>query len=182
VVRIDDDPIATTSGAITPRAVDPGKHVIVARAGDGPEERVTVEVGEGETKDVDLAPQWIAPRTPPPVAGQVVYLRQTNPMVFVGFAASAVALTISGIAGVLAVNAAARAKDGCQDNYCPQFVRDTDIAVMRTWLAVSIIGGAAGIASFTVGVISISRPTSEKVTAGVQPYVGLGGAGVRGRF
>ena len=180
-VRVDDDPIATT-GAITARAVDPGKHVIVARAGDGPEERVTIEVAEGETKDVELAPQWIAPKTPAAGAGQVVYLRQTNPMVFVGFTASAVGLTISAIAGVLAVNAAGRAREGCGDNYCPQRVRDDEITVMRTWLAVCVIGGAAAIASFTVGVISISRPTTEKVTAGVRPYVGLGTAGVMGRF
>ena len=181
VVRIDDDPIAT-AGAITPRAVDPGKHVIVARAGDGPEERVTIEVGEGETKDVELAPQWIPPKLPPPGSGQVVYLRQTNPLVFVGFTASSVALTLTGVSAVLAVNAAGRAHEGCGDNYCPQFVRDSDVAVMRTWIAVTVIGGAASIAFFTVAVISITRPTTERVTAGVKPYIGPGAAGVVGRF
>jgi len=180
-VRIDDDPIVTT-GAVTSRAVDPGKHVIVAHAGEGPEERVTIQLAEGETKDVELAPQWIPPKAPPPTSGQVVYLRQTNPLVFVGFIASSVTLTVTGVAAVLAVNAAGRARDGCGRDYCPQFVRDDDITVMRTWVAATIIGGGATLVFFTLGVVSISKPTTERVVAGVKPYVGPGAAGVVGRF
>jgi hypothetical protein len=183
VVRIDDDPIATT-GALTPRSVDPGKHVIVARAGDGPEERVTIDVGEGETKDVDLAPQWVAPKVPetPPGGGQVVYLRQTNPLVFVGFTASSVALTVTGVGAVLAVNAAGRAHDGCGNDYCPQFVRDSDITAMRTWIGVTVVSGAATLGFLTLAILSISKPTNEKVTSSARPYVGPGGAGLVGRF
>lgn len=182
-VRVDDDPI-TTTGEVTPRSVDPGKHVIIARAGDGPEMRVTVEVAEGETKDVDLAPQWVPPKVPPASAngGQVVYLRQTNPLVFVGFTSASVALTLTGVASVLAFNAASRANDRCGNNFCPQYVRDSDVTEMRTWLAVSIVAGAATLAFVTVAVLSISRPTTEKVTAGVRPFVGLGGAGLSGAF
>lgn len=181
-VRVDDDPI-TTTGEVTPRSVDPGKHVIIARAGDGPEMRVTVEVAEGETKDVDLAPQWVPPKVPAASsAGQVVYLRQTNPLVFVGFTSASVALTLTGVASVLAFNAASRANDRCGENFCPQYVRDSDVTEMRTWLAVSIVAGAATLAFVTVAVLSISRPTTEKVTAGVRPFVGPGGAGIVGAF
>ncbi len=63
VLRVDDEIVAMT-GAITPRAVDPGAHQIVARAGDGPEERVVVELKEGETKDVALEPKWVPPKVP----------------------------------------------------------------------------------------------------------------------
>ena len=180
-VRIDDDPIATT-GAVTPRSVDPGKHVIIAKAGDGPEERVTIEVAEGETKNVELAPQWIAPKVAAPPGQQIVYLRQTNPMVFVGFIASSVALTVTGVSAVLAVSAANRAHDGCGNDYCPQFVRDSDVTVMRTWIAATVIGAGATIAFFTLGVVSISKPTTERVVAGVKPYIGPTGGGVVGRF
>jgi hypothetical protein len=184
VVRIDDDPIAVT-GNVTPRAVEPGKHVIVARAGDGPEERVTMEIGEGETKDVDLAPQWVAPKVPvvaPGSGGQVVYLRQTNPLVFVGFTISSVALTLTGVASVLAFNAAGRAQDRCSPDYCPQHVRDSDITEMRTWLVVTAVAGAATIGFFSLAVLSISKPVNEKVTAGVRPYFGPGAAGLVGAF
>ncbi|CAN5925375.1 hypothetical protein BH11MYX4_BH11MYX4_33710 [soil metagenome] len=180
-VRIDDDPIVTT-GAVTPRAVDPGKHVIVARAGEGPEERVTIQLAEGENKDVELAPQWIPPKAPAPTAGQVVYLRQTNPLGFVCFIASSVTLTVTGVSAGLAVNAAGRARDGCGRDYCPQFVRDDDITVMRTWVAATIIGAGATLVFFTLGVVSISKPTTERVVSGVKPYVGPGAAGVVGHF
>ena len=180
-IRIDDDPIVTT-GPVTPRAIDPGKHVVVARAGEGPEERVTIQVGEGETKDVELAPQWIPPKAPEVGKGQVVYLRQTNPLVFVGFIASSVTLTVTGVAAVLAVNAAGRAREGCGKDYCPQFVRDDDITVMRTWVGATIIGGGATLVLFTLGVVSISKPTTERVVGRVKPFLGPGSVGVIGSF
>jgi hypothetical protein len=183
VVHIDDEPLSMSAGS-TPRAVEPGKHVIIARAGDGPEERVTIEIGEGETKDVELTPQWIAPKPPPtpPPGGQVVYLRQTNPLVFLGFTAASVAGTLTGVASVLAVNAAGRAHDRCGSDYCPQRVQDSDISEMRTWIAVTAVAGAATLAFLTVAILSISRPVNEKVTAGARPYVGPGSAGVVGAF
>jgi len=183
VVHVDDEPV-TMAGAVTPRAVEPGKHVIIARAGDGPEERVTLDIGEGETRDIDLAPQWIPPKAPvtPPPGGQVVYLRQTNPLVFLGFTAASVAGTLTGVAAVLALNAAGRAHDRCGSDYCPQRIRDADITEMRTWIAVTAIAGAATLAFVTVAVLSISKPVNEKVTAGVRPYVGPGSAGVVGSF
>jgi len=183
VVHVDEEPV-TMTGEVTPRAVEPGKHVILARAGDGPEVRVTLELAEGETKDIELAPQWIPPKVPvaPPPGGQIVFLRQTNPLVFLGFTAASVSLTLTGVASVLAVNAAGRAHDRCGSDYCPQRIRDSDITEMRTWIAVSAIAGAATLAFVTVAVLSISRPVNEKVTAGVRPYVGVGSAGVLGSF
>lgn len=180
-VRIDDDPIVLT-GAVTPRAIDPGKHVVVARAGDGPEERVTIQLAEGETKDIELAPQWIPPKAPEGSKGQVVYLRQTNPLVFVGFIASSVTLTVTGVSAVLAVNAASRAHDGCGRDYCPQFVRDSDITIMRSWIAATVIAGGATLVFFTLGVVSIGKPTTERVVSEIKPYVGPGSAGLVGRF
>lgn len=180
-VRIDDDPIVLT-GAVTPRAIDPGKHVVVARAGDGPEERVTIELAEGETKDIELAPQWIPPKIPEGNKGQVVYLRQTNPLVFVGFIASSVTLTVTGVSAVVAVNAASRAHDGCGRDYCPQFVRDDDITVMRSWIVATVIAGGATLVFFTLGVVSIGKPTTERVVSEIKPYIGPGSAGLVGRF
>src|SRR5205085_4655531 len=61
VVRVDDETV-TLSGAVTTRAVDPGSHDVVAKAGDGPEQHVRIEVVESEIKDVELTPQWIPPK------------------------------------------------------------------------------------------------------------------------
>jgi hypothetical protein len=181
VVRLDDDALALT-GDQTLRAVDPGEHVVVASAGDGPLMRVTVSVAEGETKDVDLAPQWVAPKAPkasPP--GQIVYLRQTNPLVFAGFTSASVALTLTGVAAVFAFDAAGRARDRCGANFCPEHVRQSEISTMNTWLGVSIASAAATLVFVSVAVVAISRPTSEKVVAKVRSFVGSSGSsGVSG--
>ena len=184
-VRIDDDPVTAPPGVFTPRAVDPGKHVIIAKAGDGPEQRVTVEVAEGETKDIELAPQWIAPKvttTTNANGQQVVYLRQTNPLVFVGFGASAVALTLTIVGGVALVNAADRVHERCGVDYCSEKVQQSDLAETGTWAVVTGVSGAVAIGFAVLGIVSIQRPVNERVVSGVTPYVGLGSAGLTGRF
>lgn len=188
-VRLDDEPIgvAGDAGGVTTRAVDPGAHVVTAKAGDGPEHRVTLEIGESETREVELAPQWIAPKAAktiePPSSSQVVFLRQTNPLVFVGFGASAAALTLTGVSAVLLVNAADRVQERCGKDYCAERVREKDLNETGTWALVTGISGVAAIGFFALGVISIGSPTNEKVVArGVTPYVGPGAAGIRGHF
>jgi len=91
-------------------------------------------------------------------------------------------LPVAGVAGVVAFNAAGRAHDRCAADYCPQYVRDSDITQMRAWLVVTAVAGAATIGFFTLAVLSISKPVNEKVVAGVKPYVGPGAAGVVGTF
>jgi Na+/proline symporter len=53
---------------------------------------------------------------------------------------------------------------------------------MRTWLVVTAVAGAATIGFFSLAILSMSKPTNEKVTAGVRPYFGPGSAGVVGAF
>jgi len=49
--------------------------------------------------------------------------------------------------------------------------------------SVATVAGAAGTVGFLVmGVVSLNRPISEKVTGQVHPYVGPGAAGVEGTF
>lgn len=182
VVEIDEDPIAL-SGEVTPRAVDPGKHELVAKAGDGPEQRVTIEVAEGETKDVELAPQWIPPKAPPPSGGRVVYVRQTNPLVFIGFGGASASLVVAALTGVLAVEAGNRAEDRCGSDFCPPTVDNGGArAQARVFGAVSVVAGSAALGFLVMGIVSVSKPVHEKVTSDVTPYVGLGDVGVTGRF
>ncbi|MBS2016600.1 MAG: hypothetical protein JST00_27195 [Deltaproteobacteria bacterium] len=185
-VRVDDDPITLVPGTPTPRAVDPGKHLLVAKAGDGPEQRVTIEIGEGETRDVELAPQWIPPRPKATADGKnVVLVRTTNPLVFVGFTLSGASFTIATVATVVAINAAERAKDRCGAAYCSPAVQKDDLQQAKVWTAAAGITAAASIGFAALGILSLNKPVTEKVTATgptVQPYVGLGGAGLRGSF
>jgi hypothetical protein len=182
VVRVDDV-VITTTGVVTPRAVDPGAHEVTAKAGDGPEAKLQVEIAEGETKDVELAPQWIPPKVEEqkPAAPQIVIVRQTNPMVFVGFGVSSAALVLTSFSGYMAVAAANRARDECSDSFCPSSA-DRDKRAIATWLIVGGASAATAIGFFVVGIMASNRPVSERVTAGVRPTVGLGTVGLEGRF
>ncbi|MBX3192268.1 MAG: hypothetical protein KF819_35085 [Labilithrix sp.] len=181
-VQIDDEPIAL-AGPTTPRAVEPGKHVIVAKAGDGPEERVSIEIGEGETKEVHLAPQWIKPAAPAlPPGSQIVYLRQTNPLVFVGFGIASVGLLLTIVSGVTAVNEASSAKSLCGEEYCSRDVREGEIKVAHRWGIATIVSGAVTIGFTALGIYGARTPINEKVVTGVRPYIGGTTMGLEGRF
>lgn len=199
VVKIDDEEI-TKPGADMTRTVDPGPHDVSAKAGDGPEQTIHVEVAESETKDVALSPQWIAPK---PVAvtgpgGQVIYVRTTNPLTFVGFGFAAAGLVVVGIGTVVLLNARSDIQNMCGQQYCPP--RSTiagqpkNTLVDQAYDRVYTRYQAAGIAIFAgalttvifgaVGTIGALRPIKEKVTARLQihPMFAPTNTGVYGTF
>lgn len=199
-VRVDDAQIATT-GAETLRAVDPGAHEVTAKAGDGPEQKVSIVVAESETRDVDLAPQWVPPKAPEPsIDGKrVFYVRQTNPLVFIGFGLSSASLVFTTIAGIVAVNHADDVRDQCGDTFCAPEVLRRDGGIAAAWVLATVIGAGATASFLVMGAISVGRPVKERVVAegpprprdvprpkpsGVtlSPTVGFGAFGVEGRF
>ena len=196
-VKIDDEKVQM-SGTETTRSVEVGPHDIVAKAGDGPEQKVHLEVAESETRDVPLSPQWIPP-APKPVlgpTGQVLYVRQTNPLTFIGFGIAAAGIIITSVSAVVFVDARADAKERCGQRYCPPartlgeqqtnpyFDRDYDSADSR-WKVSAIamaVGGVTAVVFGTVGAVFAMRPIKERVTATVKPTFGPGGAGLQGTF
>ncbi|MBX3207454.1 MAG: hypothetical protein KF764_20570 [Labilithrix sp.] len=199
VVKVDDEEIALT-GAETTRAVDPGPHEIVAKAGDGPEEKVHVDVVETEIKDVTLAPRWVPPKNPAPGrTREIIYVRQTNPLAFVGFGVAAAALVVTTVSALVYIDARDDAKDKCGERYCPPALRGNTVLTNNTIVDTGFQGEntryqLAGVvmlaAGFTtvvfagLGVFGASRPVKERVSAGahVAPSVGLGRLGLTGSF
>jgi hypothetical protein len=201
VVKVDDEVIPMT-GAETMRAVDPGPHEVTAKAGDGPEEKVHVDVAESETKDVALAPTWVPPKAPPPGKGRdVIFVRQTNPLAFVGFGIAAAGLIATTVSALVYIDARDDAKGKCGSSFCPpaagrdrlQFgdntVVDTRFQGDNTRYQVSsVIMVAAGISTlvfFGVGIFGAARPVKERVTVGstpLTPSIGLGRLGLTGTF
>ncbi|AKU97992.1 hypothetical protein AKJ09_04656 [Labilithrix luteola] len=182
IVKLDDEIIAMAD-TVTPRAVDPGKHELVAKAGDGPEEHVVVVVAEGETKTVELAPQWVIPKPPPKdSAAQVVVVRQTNSLVFIGFSVATAGLVLSSFSALMAVNAADRAKARCGNDYCPDHVRTGEISEMNSWVVATVAGGITALVFAGIGIASLSKPVDQKVMAIVSPTKGGAMAGFEGRF
>lgn len=198
-VRVDDEKLNMT-GAETKLLVEVGPHDIVAKAGDGPEQKVHIEVAESESKDVPLTPQWIPPAPKPVVGpgGQVVYVRTTNPLTFVGFGIAAASLLVTSVSAVVFFNARDSAHDRCGNHYCPPektvglqqtgavYDPEFDSAKSR-YLAsgfIMIAGGVTTLIFGGIGAVFAVRPVKERVTAGptVKPTVGLGGAGLQGTF
>jgi hypothetical protein len=181
-LRVDDE-IVPAAGETTPRAVDPGRHEIAAKAGDGPEQKVSIEIGESEIKDVELSPQWIPPKVKPAGPGsQVVLVRQTNPLVFIGFGVASASLVTTAVFTVLAVEATNKAEDRCGHDFCSEKVRNQEVSQAGAFTLAALIAAGATIGFTVMGAVSISNPVKEKYTTSVKPVVGPTGAGVVGTF
>lgn len=201
LVRIDDEPIPTL-GAETLRAVDPGPHEIYAKAGDGPEEHVHVDIAESEVKSVALAPTWVPPKVPPKSGQEPIFIRTTNPLVYVGFGVAVTSAIVSGITGVVAFLKYRDTLDHCGKDFCPPangattnpakvgdnaFTSDRDAMIVLG--AVSAITGVIAVLSAGVGVFGLRQPIKERVVTGaaprppsIQPVVRHNGAAIVGTF
>jgi hypothetical protein len=200
-VKVDDEKL-TLNGNEAKLFVEVGPHDIVAKAGDGPEQKVHVEVAESEVKDVQLTPQWVAPQPKPVVGptGQVLYVRQTNPLTFIGFGIAAAGIVVTSISAVVFFNARDDARDRCGQNYCPPQktsilgptnpIYDAEYDSARARYNGSIVFMIAGAVTTVVfggiGAVFAARPIKERVTASgptiTKPTFGLGGAGLEGTF
>lgn len=180
-VHVDEEDVALT-GPETLRVVDPGTHEIVAKAGDGPEQHVRVDVAEGEVKDVELSPQWVPPKVADTEKGKVVVVRQTTSVLtFIGFAGASASLALTASAAYVFASQSSDLSDKCGEKYCPETLQ-RDVATRGAWGVVTAIGAAATVGFLAAGIIGVTSPTKERVVVGVQPIIGPGGAGVQGRF
>lgn len=180
-VHVDEEEVSVEGE--TPRRVDPGSHVVTARAGDGPEQRVYVNVLESETKDVELAPTWVAPRPPPKPVSTTIVVKTTNSLVFAGFGGASASLVLAGVSTLLAVNNTSRAEERCGKTYCPPDVLQNDANVARFWGAMAVVSTVSTAVFLTVGIVASSFPSQQKIGGvAVSPALGPGGAGVVGTF
>jgi hypothetical protein len=181
-VLVDGKSVALV-GFVVLRRLDPGKHAIAARAGDGPEVRQTVELGEGESKEIELAPEWVEPKQP----RNVTEIKSTNPLVYIGLGTASLFLGTSISLFILANSKADNVLRGCGTDYCPQRLTNDDKAAH----GLAFVGGfffLSSLAAAGVMVFGMTHPTKTLVPnapppqAKVAPVIGLGGVGVRGSF
>lgn len=192
VVHVDDEEVAL-SGASTRRAVDPGSHDVVAKAGDGPEQHVRIDVAESEVKEVELTPQWVPPKIDAKKEkGQLVVVREkTSLLTFIGFAGASAGLALTLSSGYLLLNAHNELVDMCGERYCPE-TNEKQINIRNAWLGVTIAAGATTLAFLAAGIIGVTNPKKESVVVGaapprpprpaVRPTVGFGSLGLEGTF
>lgn len=194
-----------------PRKLDPGHHVIVVKAGtaEGKEE---VDVAEKETKTVTVtlpaqeapapttpaAPEPDTTRAPPPAPEQPAGRSGTSKgLMFGGFGlagAGVIAGTVTGILSMSQTNTI-KSSPACSGNQCNPS-EDSDIQSAKMMATISTVSFVVAGAGAVVGVVGLltgkgssssstepSEPASDQdQSARIEPWVGLGAMGVRGRF
>jgi hypothetical protein len=192
------DGVSVPDAALTePQKVDPGKHTVAIRVGEGAaarEARGESMVGEGQAGEVSLTvppPPVVVRAVPAPVP--VPETPQPHPsttgplLVKIGFATAIAGGAVALLTGFTAMNKVGQLSSEC--NAAKQCQDGTggasDLATARTLATVANVALVAGTAGAVVGLIGLwrSRSTTDTVAgAGVSPWIGVGAAGLDGRF
>jgi hypothetical protein len=185
-VTVDGQPIDFSKGQAI--RFDPGSHRIeVTAEGFAPFSRDVELPPRGGVVLVD-APLVTAGVAPTPATGG----RGSIVPALVAFGIGAVGIGVGAVTGIMSLGKTSDLKDRCPDDRCtPAEQGDLDSA--STLATISTIGFGVGIAGVAAGVVLlVVRPKEARVTArragdvttsvGFAPWVGVGSAGVGGRF
>ncbi|HEY8040359.1 MAG TPA: hypothetical protein VIF15_11225 [Polyangiaceae bacterium] len=180
-----------------PLKVDPGKHLVSLRIGDGAAAREVhgeANVAEGQTGELTLtvppAPVVVPPPPPPPPPPQPAPA-QPQPMpllVKLGFGTAIAGSAVGLIAGLTALN-----KKGQLDSECgvSKVCSDgngglPDLDTAQAWATVSTVAFVVGGAGLVAGIVGLltekDAAPAQQGRERVSPWLGLGAAGVHGRF
>ncbi len=175
-----------------PVRVDPGEHALVVRAPGRVDARGSLKVGEGETREVELAVGSATGAAPAAPAGPPAGTPSAAPpepwhppppdrtAAYVVLGVGGVGLVTGAVAGVLALGAASKAHDGCPNQVCTAQDGVDAAGRARTLGLVSTLGFGAGVLG-ALGGTYLWLKASPTVMMG--PTVGSGpGFAVRGTF
>lgn len=169
--------------------VDPGQRAVSADAEGFDSADTSINVPEGEHKQVTLT--LIASAPGKPVVEKQETTGGTKWPAIVSFVVGAAGIGVGTAFGVFAFDEANKAKSYCKDNVCPNLpevvdARNVSIAngnVSTVGFVIGGVGVAAGvILALTVGRGTPEKPKDKKEAFHVQPYVGVGSAGLVGTF
>jgi hypothetical protein len=177
-------------GLVGIRKANPGKHVVVARAGTHEETR-NVELEEGKTQDVtiDLAGTG-ATTVPGPVTGPDTSTGKViSPVTWIGLGVGALGLGVGAVGGIVALGKASNVNKACTDTHCPPSAKG-DVDAGRTAATISTIGfavGGAGVITAAVGYFLLSKPkaaasAASRARLSVMPFVTATSVGLDGSF
>jgi hypothetical protein len=207
-VTIDDAPIPT-EGLGQPRKLDPGHHVVVAKAG-GVDAKQEIDLAEKDQKQlaVELPAGGAAVATtggaaattetpPEPEHAATTKSGGSKVLMFGGFGLAGAGVVVGAITGFLSMSKTSSIKSsgGCAGTVCgPQEYQDISSAKsMATLSTVSFIVAGAGAALGVVGLLTGNSssapsampekpPADDTSTSRLEPWLGFGAAGLRGSF
>jgi hypothetical protein len=196
-VKPDATPQVLVDGASTPvvslsstRKTNPGEHTVVVRSDDREEKR-TLTLAEGETKDLDIAISDASPKvsegaapTGPEKPAETGGSRSIHVVTWIGLGVGVAGVAVGAVTGVMALGKANDVKDACSGVHCPPSAR-SDVDHGRTFANISTIGfavGALGIATAAVGYFVLSPPSKSARAAAVRLVIRPSWAGIDGSF
>jgi hypothetical protein len=164
------------------RKVNPGKHVVLARAGTHEETR-NVDLEESKTQDVtiDLTGSGVAPPPAGPVTPDMGP-KQISPVTWIGLGVGVVGVGVGAVTGIIALGKASNVNKACTNTHCPPSAK-SDVDSGRTMATISTIGfavGGAGLVTAAVGYFLLSKPKAS--ATGVMPFVTASSIGLDGSF
>jgi len=191
-----DGEVVPPAAAQAARKVNPGKHVVVAKAGGNERtEEIIVSERESKTLTIDLSKKTVAP---PPVVEEP---EPSSPgsgkstwkiVMWSGFAVGAVGVGIGSVTGIMAFSKTSDVESQCSGGSCPPRVSsDLDSSLsLGTVSTIAFIIGGAGIGVGVLGLVMSNKADSaEAPPAGsaalrvrVRPEVGPTWAGLSGTF
>jgi hypothetical protein len=173
--------------------VNPGKRAIEARAPGYHPATTEVTLVEGQNKEVVLtlerAPEGTPP--PPPVPVPTPSQEPAPPpdsedhfpiAATLGFGIGAAGIVVGAITGGLSLAKTSELDERCgEDQLCPAAEQETldDAELLAN---ISNVGFAVGAAGLLFGVIAVFTFDSPSQSARVEPLIGPGAMGLRGRF
>ncbi len=192
-LTIDEQPVPDVA-LNEPHKVNPGKHVVSARAYGGQPVGAQVELGTAETKEISLSPP-AAPVTaapPPPVEPPAAVVVVAPPasggastgLMIAGFSAVGVFGLAGAVLGANAMSATSQLTANCPDSRCAPAQHDT-LTQARTSATLSTVSFAVAGLGAAVGIVGVAlRPGAgpRDARARITPEFGLGTVGVSGAF
>lgn len=195
-----------SSVASLPRKIDPGHHVVSAKAAGG-EAKEEIDLAEGEKKDVQLTlvAGGSGPQDDTAGADSRPVVHTPGPLTYGGIVVGGLGLAVGAVTGILELSKASTVKGECANKQCRPGDQQSDLSAANTLATISTVSFAVGAAGAIVAVVSLvvghkashagqappagdpeSDPSSEPPPAESKlhatPWIGLGQAGVFGTF
>jgi hypothetical protein len=177
---ISIDGVSVPAAAVgLPRKVDPGHHVVTARALNG-QAKDELDVAEGEKKDVALAIVSGGGSEPggenPPAEGggpeaPHTVVHSPGALTWSGIVVGGVGLAVGGITGIMTLSKASSVKKECPKMVCTQDPGISDLNSGNSLATVSTIGFAVAGAGAALAVVSliIGHKAAEAAPANAPP-------------
>jgi hypothetical protein len=188
-----------------PRKVNPGTYEVSAVAPGHRPAKGSVQLGEGETKTLELVleadqaptkppqqpdrlPEKVPERVPEKVPERPREPAGPAPLVVAGAVVGGLGLAAGVVGGAASLGVGGSAKASCVAEVCPTRVQgDVEAARGLAWMS-NVGFGVAGVGAVLLVVGAVTRPSSSAAPAkraaswSAEPLVGLGLVGVRGVF